>query len=503
MPRTLRFRLKIILTLALFMGLAMALSDVVLTLHHQRSLIISQIEQSRITAALVAKLVQTTTPDEEGERSQHIQTLRKIRQALVLTDKQGKIWYDSSRATEKLRQQITHLSHQTQASQRPGSQILRAGFTIFGPSYRAFIQARPIMSTTGQVQGSVVVLADLQDLNKTLLSGQRLFLLYCLFNLAILVFLAYLRLSRLFIHPLQVLTKRAEEYQDEEDFLFISGEPSDDFAALSSSLNAMLRRIKSDRATLEEMVSQLEKTNHSLRQAQEEIIRAEKLAAVGRLSAGIAHEIGNPLGIVMGYLELLQEDDLTPEEKADCLHRAMDEIQRINTIIRQLLDLARPDPTEEKIISCHALLQKICQGLTLQPLLAKMKIELLTTAQNDQIMLDGEKLQQVILNIILNAADACAAINEPHLLIRTANTRIDQQPVLEISLEDNGPGIAPENHTAIFDPFFTTKEPGKGTGLGLSVSYMIITAAKGRLTASNTEQGSKFVIILPLVAHSK
>ena len=499
MPRTLRFRLKIILTLTMFLALAMALSDVVLTLHHQKNLIISQITKARETAALVSTLGHNANLAALGP-GPAIQALRQTNLAVVISDNLDHPWYDSTRAKGQLRIIMNQLKKLAQISGKPQSKLQRGGFTIFGPQYLAFIEARPIMAPTGQNLGSVIVVADLAEVNNILLKGQRLFLLYCLFNLAILVFLAYLRLAKLFIHPIQGLAKRAEEYHDEDDFLFISERPGDDYATLSSSLNNMLRRIKKDRATLQDMVNKLEDSNHSLRQAQEEVIRAEKLASVGRLSAGIAHEIGNPLGIVLGYLELLQDDGLNPEARVDCLQRAMAEIQRINTIIRQLLDLARPSASQEEVLACHELLEDICQTLGQQPLLAKMTIDLDLTATHDQVQINDEKLRQVLLNIILNAADACANEPAPHLLIRTSNTLIDQKPALEISLEDNGPGIAAEHLNTVFDPFFTTKEPGKGTGLGLSVSYMIITAANGNLTVSNGEQGGKFVVTLPLVA---
>ena len=492
MVSPLRFRLKIILTLILFLGLAMALSDVVLTLHHQNKQLVSAIRQTRANSALIAGLVSEPW-DEMGRRNAIIKTLRQIGLPVMLVDKAGAVWFDSSRSRGRLREKLLSTALLAQHSRHKESLFFHKELTLLGPRYQAFLEACPVVLPTGRIQGSVVALADLRQVSDRLLAGQRIFLLYGLFNLVILAFLAYVRLSHLFIRPLQSLAKRAEEYRDDEDFLF-SDLPTNEFTTLSTSLNAMLRRIKSDRATLREMVAELEAANRSLRQAQEEMIRAEKLASVGRLSAGIAHEIGNPLGIVLGYLELLKGDDLEPEQRLDVLNRAMAEIQRINTIIRQLLDLARPGSEDIKTVFLHDLLAEISQAMALQPLLGGMKIIVEAKAEQDGVEIDPEKLRQVLMNRIMNAADACHGMDDARLVITTGN----KEGNMVVTVTDNGPGIAPEHINAVFDPFFTTKEPGKGTGLGLSVSYMILEAAGGSLSVRSDKGGTTFTLILPL-----
>ncbi len=501
MPSTFRLRLKIILTLTVFLGLAMVLSDVILTLNHQKNLILVEVEKAQVTVSLLADQARLAMGG-GAQRGRLLADFRQYDLALRLAENSGEVWYDSIQANDNVGHKIKQLAKLAQASRREQVQFLYGPPTFLGRQYSHFVVARPILHSSGQQQGSLVLVADLAGVRSGIFAGQRLFLAYCFFNLALLVFLAYLRLARIIIKPLQSLATRAEEYRDEGDFLFRSDQRNDDFSSLSTSLNSMLRRINTDREKLQGMVAQLEKANLSLLQAQEEVIRAEKLASVGRLSAGIAHEIGNPIGIVLGYLELLDQDDLAPVERADCLQRAMAEIQRINTILRQLLDLSRPSQDGVDVVAVHGLLDTVCQGLALQPLLGEMEVSLEFEADHDQVLADGEKLHQVFLNLIMNAADACRESSQPRLVIRSCTQEGEggEGDVLQISWQDNGPGIAPENIAAVFDPFFTTKEPGMGTGLGLSVSYMIIEAAGGKIsvTSEGEGQGTTFTVLLPI-----
>ena len=270
----------------------------------------------------------------------------------------------------------------------------------------------------------------------------------------------------------------------------------------------MLRRISDDRETLRSTVMSLEKANLELKKAQEEIIRAEKLASVGRLSAGIAHEIGNPIGIVMGYLELLKQTDISESEKDEYIQRTENEIERINTIIRQLLEISRPSSTDLRSVAVHALIDDIADVLKVQPLMSNIDLERHLGSENDTVLADPSQLRQVFLNLIINAADAISTMDrdvDGQLKITTEletvpETQSQGQPsMLKIRFIDNGPGIREEDIGNIFDPFFTTKEPGKGTGLGLSVSFMIVEGLGGKMDVnSEIGKGTTMIINLPL-----
>jgi two-component system NtrC family sensor kinase len=317
------------------------------------------------------------------------------------------------------------------------------------------------------------------------------------------------------LYPLQRLAGRAEDYREEDTgMIFAVRKGDNELHQLSKSLNLMLERIAADKQKLRATVTSLEKANADLQKAQQEIIRAEKLASVGRLSAGIAHEIGNPIGIVMGYLDLLKQEDgdIDETEKLDYIRRTGEEICRINTIIRQLLDLSRPSTEGATAIHVHDVITDVSDVVRFEPKVANIDIRLNLEARNDCVTADPNQLRQVFLNLILNAVDAIASKSsngEGRLRIRStvanrksgSNDSINaaDQQVLEIAVIDNGVGITPENIADIFDPFFTTKEPGKGTGLGLSVSFMILEGLGGKISAaSKVGEGTTMRVTLPL-----
>jgi signal transduction histidine kinase len=216
----------------------------------------------------------------------------------------------------------------------------------------------------------------------------------------------------------------------------------------------------------------------------------------------------------MGYLDLLKQQDgeIDESEKRDYIRRTGEEICRINTIIRQLLDLSRPSTEGATAIHVHDVITDVSDVVRFEPKVSNIDIRLHLKASNDCVTADPNQLRQVFLNLILNAVDAIASKSsngEGRLLIRStvanrtgaANDSlnpIDQQ-VLEIAVIDNGVGITPENIADIFDPFFTTKEPGRGTGLGLSVSFMILESLGGKISAaSRVGEGTTIRVTLPL-----
>ena len=333
---------------------------------------------------------------------------------------------------------------------------------------------------------------------------------YIAINIAILTYIGIYRISKLYLVPLGRLAQRAEDYKEDDEIIFSVRKEDNELNRLSKSLNLMLKRISADKETLRSTVLSLEKSNLELKKAQKEIIQAEKLASVGRLSAGVAHEIGNPIGIVIGYLELLKQEDITPAERDEYIQRTEAEIERINTIIRQLLEISRPSSSDRTAVCVHQLIHDTASVLRVQPLISKIEIALKLAAEDDTVFADSNQLRQVFLNLIINAADAISAEGGNaggKLEITTAlETKTDpdsQNPAtrLKIMFIDNGPGIAAEHLDNIFDPFFTTKDPGRGTGLGLSVSFMIIESLGGTMTVtSDIGRGTTMKITLPLLS---
>jgi two-component system NtrC family sensor kinase len=333
-------------------------------------------------------------------------------------------------------------------------------------------------------------------------------LIYIFINTIVFTFIGFYRISKTTAKPLQRLVKRAEAYQDDNEVFFLSENEDSEFNKLSKALNRMLQHIAEDKEKLQDAVISLEKANSDLKHAQKEIIRAEKLASVGRLSAGIAHEIGNPIGIITGYLELIKRNDVSNDDRLDCILRTETEINRIDAIIRQLLDLSRPSVEDMKIVSVHAIIEDAVGASRFHPTMADIDVDLRLSAKDDQVKGDPNQLRQVFLNLMINAADAILSAKnhsngEISIVSRvqkaTDNGTAKAKHMLRIDYIDNGSGISAENLNNIFDPFFTTKGPGKGTGLGLSVCFMIVEAMGGNIKATSQDgEGATFTVSLPL-----
>jgi two-component system NtrC family sensor kinase len=229
---------------------------------------------------------------------------------------------------------------------------------------------------------------------------------------------------------------------------------------------------------------------------QEGLVRASKLASVGRLAAGIAHEIGNPLAAVRGYLSLLQ-GGLDPTQQKEVLERSLKELGRIHETIKKLLTYARRgvETAEPPVPFSSGKVVEEAIGLVRgHPALRVVRIDHPGTDPDgpDAIGHPG-RLNQVLVNLLLNAGQAMEATPDAEI---TVATRTDGA-WLEIVVSDNGPGIPKDKLPLIFDPFFTTKAPGEGTGLGLAVSRALMEAMGGDLQASSEEgRGASFTVRL-------
>jgi two-component system NtrC family sensor kinase len=394
------------------------------------------------------------------------------------------------------------------ASAMPSSQsIAYAGRTwgvFWMQAKTALIGAK--LSAVDATAVRAILVVDLKPVYLHLRQMQGYLLIYVMINAVVLTYLGSLRIWKVTGRPIQKLAQRAESYQfSDNSFFHIHPEEGNEITRLSRSLNQMIQRLEADKLALQDSISSLEQANHELSRAQSDIIRAEKLASVGRLAAGIAHEIGNPMGIITGYLELLKRDPLDNDQRNEFLQRAEDELGRVNTIIRQLLDLSRPArEAEETPVSMHRVIEAVTDMLRTQPMMTHISVDMHLDAGNDRVWGNAQSMRQVLLNLMLNAVDALQSQNsrsddDHHIAISTRNEDAPAAQCLVIDVADDGPGIEAANIPNLFDPFFTTKDPGHGTGLGLSVSYMIIDRAGGKISAANGRDGGTVITIsLPI-----
>jgi len=233
-----------------------------------------------------------------------------------------------------------------------------------------------------------------------------------------------------------------------------------------------------------------------LTEQREQLFIAEKLGALGEMLAGIAHELNNPLSIILGNSEILNEDLVnTPEQpRIEKINKAAERCVRI---VRSFLAMARHDPPNLESHSAKALIAA-AQEIT-QPLIAEAGIDLSVHIDEGFPVLEVDEVQitQVLINLITNAADAIKGAETGSSIRIQAQSTTDASVIL--SVEDDGPGVKSELKGKVFDPLFTTKEVGKGTGVGLSYCHRVVAAHGGTITLeSNPDQGATFKIVLPL-----
>ena len=246
--------------------------------------------------------------------------------------------------------------------------------------------------------------------------------------------------------------------------------------------------------TINSMAEAIEQREKELqRVTQQQISQSEKLASIGRLSAGIAHEINNPLTGILTFAHLLKQKKSNNEEDIKDVDVIVRETTRIRDIVRGLLDFARQTPFEKEFLDINEILHQILNLFKSQKEFGKIVIEDNYSENIPNYYGDKNQLQQVFLNIILNAGEAIS--NNGTI---TIDTSIEDNMIV-IAIKDNGCGIKKENLDMIFDPFYTTKPVGKGTGLGLSISHGIVEQHAGYIKCESEEGiGTTFSIFLPI-----
>lgn len=331
-------------------------------------------------------------------------------------------------------------------------------------------------------------------------------------DVAVLVLFGAHQLQRLVNGPLGEVVATAEAIAGGDLARRMPAGSTRELAALSASVNRM--------------------TDHLLNE-QAHRTRAEKLATVGRLAAGIAHEIGNPLGAINGFVHILRSRVREDDDAGSALDGLERESSRIDRIVRGLLDYSRPRRPTPTPVDINEVARGVVSMLADQGVTRRIRVRLLLTQRDPVLFGERHDLEQVFVNLLLNAADALGPgggdvvvrtlrVSAGELLSgrgrrhddpadisieRAASTRARDwlqraRPdceVAQIVVADSGPGIPPEDAERIFDPFYTTKEPGRGTGLGLAIVARIVDNLRGAVWVQHArEGGAAFILLFPL-----
>jgi len=368
---------------------------------------------------------------------------------------------------------------------------------------------------------------------------KKLLLVTIILDAIVLIIFGSFLLSRVLVKPIKDLVRLTQKISEGDFSQKIEVTSKNEIGQLIGSFNRMIERLKENQESLESYLESLESANKQLKQAQEELIRTEKLASIGRFAAGVAHEVGNPLGAILGYTSILQKEGIDREESKDYLKRVEREIERINRIVRELLDFARPSQFEIKDVEINKVIESALSLLSYQKNFKNIETQLDMQPDLPMIKGDESQLSQVFINIILNANDAMP--NGGILRIQT-RTHVVENPdvdrlqgiyprrrksdpmesdysrmrkadplavlfkkfsegdqLVKIRISDTGIGIKKEDLENIFDPFFTTKDPNKGTGLGLSISLRIVESLGGEIRVeSEVGKGAAFEVYFPV-----
>ncbi len=330
--------------------------------------------------------------------------------------------------------------------------------------------------------------------------------------LIVAVFLISLLVQRQVYGPLEDLQQGASRLADGDLDQPIPVRSDDELGQLSDSFNTMMQALRSSRVELQNwghtLEQKVEEATRELHRAQAEAARGEKLASVGLLAAGIAHELNNPLTGVLTFSTLVREQMPDGSPEAEDLDLVIQETRRCACIIRRLLDFAREKTPEKSYADLNGLVRRAVQLVEQPAHAADIEIDLDLDDSLPLLWLDDNLIEQVVMNMLVNAQHAIEGSGR--ITVRT-RLRMDwhpkssggggetPSPMAEISIRDTGCGIPEENLQKIFDPFFTTKGVGKGTGLGLAVSHGTIEAHGGAIEVdSSVGVGTEFRVYLPL-----
>jgi two-component system, NtrC family, sensor kinase len=355
-----------------------------------------------------------------------------------------------------------------------------------------------------------------------------------IFDIAVFVGFGHYLLRWRVLTPIERMIAGVEAISHGELSARLPAGGSQEMARLAAAVNQMAEHLLSHQEELAANIRSLNETNRLLTEARDVMIRSEKLASVGRLGAGIAHEVGNPLAAILGYLGILGKG--ADGRSREMLEAAEREARRIDRIVRGLLDYARPREARAEPMDVNTVIRETVELVRTQGQLTTIEVELALASELPEVRGDPYQLQQVLVNLLVNASDAIGEKRDGRLCVGTRARPVQvmshlpirrkddpagidyshrrrlaaaghvprEDPVsesgwlVEITVADNGPGIAPALLDQIFDPFVTTKEPGKGTGLGLAVSTRLIETIDGRIRAENSpDGGAVFTILLP------
>jgi two-component system NtrC family sensor kinase len=364
----------------------------------------------------------------------------------------------------------------TRVSQEVRDVVLIQGVGFTGPAYvvnENFItRYEPLRDHEGQIVGILYVGARQASFEELVYEFDARILMIALGSTLLAVMIA-VPISRSITRPVENLAEANERVARGDRTVTVPVEGTGELAILARSFNSMVE---------------------TLRTTEQQLIQSEKLASVGQLAAGVAHEINNPLGTILLFSDIMRKELPPDDPRRDDVKMIIDEATRCKTIVSDLLNFARQNEVLAQSTDVNALLSETIEEIGVHPVLHDLEIIRRLDPDLPSIQADPAQLKEVFINLMTNAAEAMEG--DGSLTIATSPA---EDGVVAIVFQDTGCGIPEENLSKIFTPFFTTKPIGKGTGLGLAIVYGIIKMHRGQIyVESEVGVGSTFTVTLPI-----
>jgi len=351
-----------------------------------------------------------------------------------------------------------------------------------------------------RVLGVIEANLSLEILDKSIKKQGIAITVYVLAFLFVISVVLCLILWNLVSTPVSMLAKGMERVAGGDLDYTINIKRKDEMGELANAFNAMTSDLKKAKDELMEWGNTLEKKvqekTETIHRAQAQLVHSEKLASLGRMAAGVAHEINSPLTGIVTFGHLLQKKFPPGTQEREDIEVIIDQANRCSTIIKGLLGFARASAAEKALTNVNDVLHSSMNIVRNKADFFDIKLITDFDPALLRVKADSSQLQQVFLNMIVNAADAMEG--KGTLTVTTRNISENNQDFIEVVFRDTGPGIPQDNLEKLFEPFFTTKPVGKGTGLGLAVSHGIIQDHGGKIAVrTKLNEGSSFIIKLP------
>ena len=347
--------------------------------------------------------------------------------------------------------------------------------------------ACPIDSVT-----SVIVRTSAADEASLVRAVQSGVVLYTILSVLLVGVAGFLLLTRWIVRPIRTLDTATERVASGDLATRSSTYPGNEIGSLSKNFDRMVASLRGSREALQQRVDELRESNERLEATRDELVRSEKLATIGQLAAGIAHEVGNPLSAVLGMVELMGDEGLDADDREDLARRILAELRRMDGTIHELLDYARGTDMDVGPTSITEPVQSAVRLCAHHERARSLTIHEDHGKNLPAVEVDSGRIRQVFVNLLVNAADAYDGPGDVWI-----SSRADGGSVI-VEVRDAGPGIPADKLGRVFDPFFSTKGRGQGTGMGLAICERLVEQADGTIRVkSKVGEGTTFTIELP------